>query len=82
MNLKYSVGLDISSKKLGACISIIDEHQKVTVKSSTKVSITSKGFAQLEKWIIRHRKESLPLVLCMEATGIYHENCAYYFHKL
>ena len=34
MILKYSVGLDISSKKVNGCISVIDENQKVTVKSS------------------------------------------------
>lgn len=48
MNLKYSVGLDVSSKKSNACISVIDEKQKVIVKSSTVIANTSKGFAVLE----------------------------------
>jgi len=78
MNLKYSVGLDDSGKKINACISVIDEKQKVTVKSSTLVSNTLKGFSVLEQWILKHKKEALPVVTCMEATGIYHENCAYY----
>ena len=78
MNLKYSVGLDVSSKKINACISIIDEKQKVTVKSSTVILNTKKGFEDLKHWIVKHQKEKLPLVICMEATGIYHENCAYY----
>jgi transposase len=78
MNLKYSVGLDVSSKKINACISVIDEKQKVTVKSSTIISNTLKGFSSLEEWILKHKKESIPVVICMEATGIYHENCAYY----
>ena len=80
MNLKYSVGLDISSKKINACISVIDEKQKVICKSSTEISNTLKGFSTLEDWILRHKKEELPVVICMEATGIYHENCAYYLH--
>ncbi len=33
MNLKYSVGLDVSSKKIDACISVIDISQKVRVLS-------------------------------------------------
>ena len=78
MNLKYSVGLDVSSKKINACISVIDEKQKVTVKSSTIISNTLKGFSSLEEWILKHKKETIPVVICMEATGIYHENCAYY----
>lgn len=77
MNLKYSVGLDVSSKKINACISVIDERQKVTVKSSTIISNTLKGFSSLEEWILKHKKETIPVVICMEATGIYHENCAY-----
>jgi transposase len=80
MNLKYSVGLDVSSKKINACISVIDEKQKVITKSSTVISNTLKGFSSLEEWIIKHKKETIPVVICMEATGIYHENCAYYLY--
>jgi transposase len=28
-----------------------------------------------------HKEKEVPLVLCMEATGVYHENCALYFLK-
>lgn len=45
--LKYSVGLDISSKKIDCCISVIDINQKVTVKSSTVISNDLKGFKTL-----------------------------------
>lgn len=81
MNLKYSVGLDVSSKKINACISIIDEKQKVLVKSSTIISNTLKGFLSLEQWILKQRKEDIPVVVCMEATGIYHESCAYHLFE-
>jgi transposase len=81
MNLKYSVGLDVSSKKIDACMSIIDEKQKVVVKSSTQIANTKKGFENLEQWILKHKKEEIPVVICMEATGIYHENCAYYLFE-
>ena len=77
MNLKYCVGLDVSGKKINACISVIDERQKVTVKSSTLVCNTAKGFLVLEQWILKYKKEALPVVVCMGATGIYHEHCAY-----
>jgi transposase len=81
MNLKYSVGLDVSSKKINACFIIIDEKQKVIFKSSTVICNTLKGFLVLEEWISKHKKEVIPLVICMEATGIYHENCAYYLYE-
>lgn len=81
MNLKYSVGLDVSSKKINACMSIIDEKQKVSVKSSCVIANTLKGFESLQEWIGKHKKEAIPVVVCMEATGIYHENCAYYLFE-
>lgn len=81
MNLKYSVGLDVSSKKINACMSCIDEKQKVVVKSSTVISNNKKGFKTLEDWVLKHVRENIPVVVCMEATGIYHENCAYYLFE-
>jgi len=81
MNLKYSVGLDVSGRKISACMSIIDEKQKVSVKSSTQIANTKKGFEHLEQGVAKHKKEDLPVVFCMEATGIYHEHCAYYLFE-
>lgn len=80
MNLKYSAGLDIACKKIDICISVIDNHQRVSVLSGKSFLNTLNGFKAMEDWIIKHHKETdVPLVLCMEATGVYHENCALYF---
>ena len=80
--LKYSVGLDVSSKKIDCCFSVIDTMQKVTVKSTTVILNNKNGFIMLEKWISKHRKElSIPLVICMEATGIYYESCALFLFE-
>jgi transposase len=82
MNLKYSVGLDISSKKVNGCISVIDENQKVMVRSSIVFYNTINGFKELELWIKKwHVESQVPLVICMEATGIYHENCAHFLFE-
>lgn len=82
MTIKYSVGLDISSKKVNGSISLIDENQKVTVKSSIVFYNTLKGFSELSLWIKKwHIKPEVPLVICMEATGVYHENCALYLFE-
>ncbi len=80
--LKYSVGLDISAKTIHACISVIDAAQKVTVKSSCKIDNTLSGFKQLDQWVNKHhRQKDVPLVVNMEATGVYYENCALYLFK-
>lgn len=80
--LKYSIGLDVSSKKINVCICVIDTQQKVGVKSSTVISNTLAGFKDLHTWIQKHYKDkSIPLVICMEATGIYYENCALFLFQ-
>lgn len=81
MILKYSVGLDVSSKDLKASLCTIDEQQAIKVKSSGTFLNTKDGFAKLQQWISKHHKEQgRPLCICMEATGIYHEQCAYTLH--
>lgn len=78
MILKYSVGLDMSSRDLKAVLSTIDEVQAVKVRASGTFLNTVDGFSKLQLWISKHHKErERPLSICMEATGIYHEQCAY-----
>jgi transposase len=77
--LKYCIGLDVSSKDFHACLSVIDQLQKVTVKSSSKFPNNPGGFRSLDEWINKHHKQkNIPLVVVMEATGVYYENVALY----
>lgn len=80
-NLKYSVGIDVSKDSLHCCLSVIDEEQCVSVKASHLFTNTPKGFIALLSWAIKNKKEDLPLVFVMEATGIYHEQLAWYLFK-
>ena len=82
MNLKYCVGLDVASKKIDVCISVIDDSQKVKVISSRSFVNSVAGFKNMEEWVNKnHKEKQVDLVLCMEATGVYHENCALYFFE-
>ena len=77
--LKYCVGIDVSKDSFHCCISVIDQRQKVTVKSSRKFSNNKAGFIELDHWISKnHKNKEVPLVVVMEATGIYYENVAMY----
>jgi transposase len=79
--LKYCIGLDVSSKEFHACLSVIDHLQKVTVKGSAKFSNNPKGFNDFETWLIKqHKQKAVPLVIVMEATGVYYENLALFLH--
>lgn len=80
--LKYSLGIDISKKDFHACLSVIDQAQQVKVKSTGKFNNKKDGFKDLLIWINRHKKEaSIPLVIVMEATGVYYEACALFLFK-
>ena len=77
--LKYSLGLDIASEKFDACLSAIDDKQYVKVISSRQFSNNEKGFKLLLDWIHKNQRyKDIPLVICMEATGVYYEQCALY----
>lgn len=81
--IKYSVGLDVSSKKIAVCISTIDIEQSIKVKGTTTVPNTMGGFKKLHTWIEKYRKDTaIPIVVCMEATGVYHEGVALYLFEL
>jgi transposase len=79
--LKYAVGLDVSSKNIHACLSYIDSQQKIKVVTSKVIYNTVDGYKKLIEWIDLNAKDkNIPLIIGMEATGIYHEECAYYLH--
>jgi transposase len=80
--LKYSLGIDISKNDFHACLSVIEVNQQVKVKASRKFSNHEQGFKDLISWLGNHRKElSVPLVIVMEATGVYYESCAMFLFK-
>lgn len=81
--LKYALGIDVSKDKFDVCLTVIDTLQKVTIKASRNFTNNSKGFKELAQWVKTHHKESkLPIVYLMEATGVYHENLAWFLHHL
>jgi transposase len=80
--LKYSLGIDISAKDFHCCISSIDTAQEVKIIATSKFLNTKEGFNALDSWVVRHRKDkTIPLVIVMEATGVYYENCAFYLSQ-
>jgi transposase len=80
-NLKYAIGIDVSMKDFACCLSVINDQQDVKVKASHKFSNTPAGFKALSEWAVRHCKEALPVVFVMEATGVYHEQLAWFLNS-
>jgi transposase len=78
--VKYAVGLDVSSQKINACMVSIDAIQQFKVVATTVIQNNLKGFSTLDAWVKKHQKQKeISLSFCIEATGIYHENCALFF---
>jgi len=79
---KYSVGIDISKNDFHTCFSGIDSNQQVKALRSGTFKNNKKGFVELAKWIKDTAREKIvPVVIIMEATGVYFENCALYLFK-
>jgi len=79
-NLKYSIGTDVSMKDFACCISVINDQQEVKVRATHKFANTAAGFGLFLEWVRHHQKEELPTVFVMEATGVYHEQLAWFLH--
>lgn len=80
-NLKYSVGIDVSMKDFACCLSVIDNEQEVKIKATHKFSNSPSGFKLFLEWVKRHSKEALPVSYVMEATGVYHEQLAWFLNS-
>lgn len=82
MIVKYSLGLDISFETFDVNFSTIDSEQKVKVIASHKFGNNLSGFKEFDKWIDKNRKQKdIRLVITMEATGVYYENCALFLFR-
>lgn len=80
--LKYCVGNDISKDAMSICFSQLDAQQHVSIKGTRTFGNNPKGWQALQHWIARFRKNSdVPLLLVVEATGVYYEGFAYYFQE-
>jgi len=80
-NLKYAIGIDVSMKDFACCLSVINDQQEVKVKATHKFSNAPTGFKSFLDWVKRHSKEILPVVYVMEATGVYHEQLAWFLNN-
>lgn len=79
--LKYALGIDVSKDENQLCLSVLDDLQNVKIKASRKFSNTSKGFEQTQEWLKKHMKLELPLSIVLEATGVYHEQLAWFLYE-
>src|SRR6185436_15691482 len=78
--LKYSVGIDMARDQFKTCFSAIDRQQKVTIKATGSFNNNVSGFEEFYAWTRKHTREKIPVYYLVEATGIYHENLAWFLY--
>lgn len=67
--------------KFNACLSLINDEQKVIVVSASSFTNNRKGFDALQNWVHKYQKHPLPVIYLVEATGIYHEQLAWHLFE-
>jgi len=78
---KQHVGIDIAKDDFKVCFMQRLDNDKVKVKSSTSFKNTSAGYKSFKNWVMKKAVDGLAITFSMEATGIYHENLAYYLYE-
>lgn len=78
--LRYCIGIDVDKKGFKVCFRSLTNAANLKTIASRTFSNSQKGFGEFESWITKNQKDpDAWLVLTMEATGVYHENLAWYF---
>lgn len=75
-----SIGLDMAKDKFNAN-AMIKNGTAATCKGTHTFECSIKGYDELYNWLIPRMKKSPLAVFVMEATGVYHEELAFYLHN-
>ncbi|BDS05407.1 IS110 family transposase [Oceaniferula spumae] len=76
-NIEFCIGIDISKADFHAALLRTKDKKVLAQKTFAN---NAAGFKNLHKWLIGKTSASLPVHICMEATGSYGEDVAFFFH--
>src|SRR4051812_45186799 len=76
--LKQVAGIDVAQKELVVSIGRIDEDLEIELYAHKTFVNTQKGFTALTAWVNKLIVKENSFRFVMEATGVYHEELAYY----
>lgn len=75
------MGIDVSKSSLSVCFYQLMENHKPVIKGSRTFKNTPNGFKALRDWIKQKQVSDLPVLITIEATGIYYESVTYFLNK-
>lgn len=68
----------MSKDKIDVCLVTINQSQTIKIKASRKFDNTHSDLKKFKVWVEKyHKQKAIPLVICIEATGVYHELFAF-----
>jgi transposase len=80
---KQAVGVDVSKADFVARLIWVEaESGQLKSRRRRRFVNTLTGFQAFHEWLKKHTLTDVPLVIMMEATGVYHEELAYYLDGL
>lgn len=78
---RQNVGIDMAKKDLKVCFSQEFKSRQIKVIGTRTFPNTTAGFASLLVWMKQKSDPTVSVSLTLEATGVYYENLAYFFHE-
>lgn len=79
---RQCLGIDCAKKDFMTSLAVADQSQQIEHKTTHKFLMNDAGFKVFQKWIGKHCDASLPLVIVLEATGVYHEKLLNFLYDL
>jgi transposase len=79
--LRQVVGIDVAKNELVCTFGVITSNFNIELKGSASFKNCMSGFDKLNKWASKLLLENSDLYFVMEATGVYHQQIAYWLHK-
>lgn len=76
--VKQVCGIDVAQLELVVCFGTLNEDYVLNLSSSKSFDNTPKGFSKLLNWAMKLAHKDVSLLFAMEATGVYHEQLAYF----
>lgn len=79
--IKQVVGIDVAQKELVVSLGRMFDDWSPEVYSNKTFANTAKGFLALSLWVKQMTRVEGELRFVMEATGVYHEQLAYFLEE-
>ncbi|MGL6119888.1 MAG: hypothetical protein ACRC0V_05220, partial [Fusobacteriaceae bacterium] len=76
--LKQVLGVDVAQKELVVTLGRMNKDLSIELYAYDVFKNTPNGFLKLEAWVKKLTNNKDKVSYVMEATGVYHENFAYF----